>query len=94
MTDVPPLQPYRASIAQKLLTGILPIIFSLLFTDVSIPFRLFIGLSGAVNLLEVGQRLLSTRRILLAHVLVWLSWGCFFAGIVAGMVALYQVISG
>ncbi len=94
MSDVPPTQPYRASIAQKLLRGILPVIFSLLFVDLSFALRLFIGLNGAVNLLEVGERLLSNRHFLLAQMLGWLSWGCFLAGVVAGMIALYQAISG
>ena len=77
-----------------LLMGIVLLILSVLSTDLSVAFRLFIGFIGAVNLLEAGEHLLRMRRRLFARLLGWLSWGCFFVAVAAGALALYQAIVG
>jgi hypothetical protein len=94
MSDISTTRSYRTPIALKLLMGIIPLVFSMLVTDLSVAFRLFIAFGGAANLLEVGERLLALQHAVLAHLLRWLSWGCFFAGGAAAALALYQAIGG
>jgi hypothetical protein len=67
---------------------------SFLLLDGSLLFRLVIGFGGAINIFEVGARVLASRYHLTARAMRMLSWICYAAVVATAIVALYQALVG